>query len=152
MEKDFPWCIVRILTGFVIAPIVASISYTVMAFGVSLFFPFIFYVAGGVFLATLLIFVPVYIGLLWRRWLSFWRVVGTGSLVAFVLFFLLFLVNDQSFTSMGAGSVEYVVDGRLTTAGYINLFKGTMLVTLAAAIGSVVFWLIAHSPLGHPER
>ncbi len=144
-NASFAFRIGRVLVALIAAPLVATIAYTLVAYGAKLFFPFVYFVAGAAFTLTLLLFVPVYLLLLAKAWTSLPVVVGAAFLVTLVVFTIGFFAMDQGFTTMRAGGEDLVVQGRLTVAGFLNVVKGALIVSATGALGGLVFWLIAHA-------
>lgn len=137
--------IARVLLALIAAPLTATVAYTLIAFGPALFFPFVFFVAGTAFALTLLVFVPVYLLLLWKRWISLSSIVASAFFVTLLVFLISFIGMDQGFTSMRSGGKELVVDGQMTSAGYVNAVVSALTVAAVGAIGGLVFWLVAYS-------
>ena len=135
----------RVLVGFCVAPLVATLVYTRVAFGVELFFPFVIFVLGAAFPVALLVFVPLYLLLLKKRWTSMVWITGIAFMTCFALFAILFYFNDQGFTSMKGGGHVYVEGGHLTVAGYWNIARGASLVAVSGSVGAFSLWLIAHA-------
>lgn len=136
--------LMRVLLALIAAPLVSTVIYTLIAFGTALFFPFVFFVAGTAFALTLLVFVPVYLVLLWKGWISFPVIVAAAFFVTLSVFLTAFVGMDQGFTTMQAAGKELVVDGQMTPAGYANALKNAVMVAILGAVGGAVFWLIAY--------
>ncbi len=134
----------RVLLALIAAPLVSVFTYTLVAYGATLFFPFVYFVAGMAFTLTLLVYVPIYLILLFKRWTSLPIIVGTAFAVTFIVFVFGYLWMGQGFTNLHAGGEKLVTEGQLTTAGYMSIVNSSLTVAATAALGGLVFWLVAH--------
>lgn len=143
-NRNIGWCLGRVLIAFFISPIIATMIYTIMAFGRELFFPIVFFVGAGAMSVTVLVFIPIYLIMVWRKWFGLWQMLVISFLAGMLLFFSLFFYNDMGMNAMGAGGKVFVENGKLTIDGYVNLSKRSLLAAFSCGIAGLVFWFIAH--------
>ncbi len=132
----------RIFLGIVLTPLLPSIIYTFIAWGVDLFIPFFYFVVFTAYVLMLVVLAPIFLVFIFKNRLTFLGVILSSFLSLCLIFILFFIWNDAGFTSLTVGSEQLVVDGQLTVAGYKNIAFNSMLIGFFGALGGVIFYII----------
>lgn len=133
----------RVFAGFALAPILPSVVYTLVSWGVAGFEDFFVYVIGVAYLITMVLFVPEYLFLLFKGKVNFLTILLTSFFSLFVVFFVLYLIMHSYHTTLVVGDNTLVENGTITLAGYKNVLSDAISIGLIGMLGGMVFYLVS---------
>lgn len=133
----------RAITGFVFAPLIASLVYTVYESGLENVFPLYLFVLFDTTLVTLFVLLPGYMVLSRKNMVNLLSVTLFVFVALFVVSLLAGYWQRRSFTSLSIGPDVFVSDGAITKAGYVDLLHSSLVIAVFAAVGAVIFYIIA---------
>lgn len=132
----------RVAVGLIAMAVFSAVSYTLISYGVRLFFPYIFIVAPVASMVVLCFYLPVWIILVRSRL--------TGPVILFFATFILigfifFLWNIFSLNgaiTVVQGVVAIVKNGEITRSGYATLLSDAFITAVIAGLGALLFWCV----------
>ena len=137
----------RSFLAFLVAPLVPLLMLSTYVLGAEIFIQGVLLVGAYAYLITLLVAVPIYMLMLFKRWLKWWQFALLGVIPALSLDIWVFLNSWGSksvLVSLSLGGVDIIVDGKRTLEGYIFLAKNLGFYSLTGVGAGLLFWYLAH--------
>ena len=137
----------RSVLAFLVAPLIRVLMLSFYVMGVENFVRALPLVGAFAYLITLFVAVPIYILMLFKRWLKWWHFALLGiipSLSIDIWAFFMSMGLGDGLVSLRQGDVDIIVEGKRTFAGYIYLVKRMGFYSLTGVGAGLLFWYLAH--------
>ncbi|MBU2983977.1 hypothetical protein KO528_01320, partial [Saccharophagus degradans] len=133
--------------AFLLSPLIPILGISISLGGFADILVALPFVAFFAYMITILIALPLYGVMLYKKWLTWWHFALFGVLPALsinVWSALTDFLSSGNMVSLTQGQVHIIVDGKRTIAGYIYLFKQIVFYSLMGVGAGLAFWALAH--------